>query len=93
MILDDPIARGQPDPDKVLRKRDRDDEDTLVGPNQEEPVKEPVFEMASDDIIQTVDDVANDANQPPDESTQSKDKGLKKDWFKQPLRPPTPDQE
>nr|GEZ75582.1 hypothetical protein [Tanacetum cinerariifolium] len=50
----------------------------------EEPVKEPVFEMASDDIEQTVDDVANDVDQPPNESTQTKDKDPKKDWFKQP---------
>ncbi|GJS28323.1 hypothetical protein Tco_0488943 [Tanacetum coccineum] len=59
----------------------------------EEPVKELVFEMASDDIKQNVDDVANDADQPHDESTQTKDKDPKKDWFKQPLRPPTPDLE
>nr|GEX62475.1 hypothetical protein [Tanacetum cinerariifolium]GEX64184.1 hypothetical protein [Tanacetum cinerariifolium] len=34
----------------------------------EEPVKELVFEMAFDDIKQTIDDVANDADQPLDES-------------------------
>ncbi|GJX79299.1 hypothetical protein Tco_0327448 [Tanacetum coccineum] len=45
----------------------------------EEPVEELVFEMASDDIEQTIDDVANDADQPPDDSTQTKDKALKKD--------------
>ncbi|GKA16132.1 hypothetical protein Tco_0695879 [Tanacetum coccineum] len=56
-----------------------------------EPVKEPVFEIASDDIDQTVDDVANDADLPPDDSTQSKDKAPKQDWFKQPPRPPTSD--
>ncbi|GJU09735.1 hypothetical protein Tco_1132131 [Tanacetum coccineum] len=131
--LDDAIASGQADPEKILRKRDCDDEDPLAGPNQgkktkrsrikesepskksstsketskgkspaktsksgkfvtaEKPVKELVFEMASNDIEQTVDDVANDADQPPDESTQTKDKDPKKDWFKQPLRPPTPD--
>ncbi|GJV15660.1 hypothetical protein Tco_1360983 [Tanacetum coccineum] len=49
--------------------------------------------MASDDIEQTVDDMANDANQPPDDSTQTKDKDPKKDWFKQPPRPPNPDPE
>ncbi|GKE39074.1 hypothetical protein Tco_1462479, partial [Tanacetum coccineum] len=59
----------------------------------EEPVEEPVFEMASDDIEQTVDDVANDVDQPPDESTQTKDKDSKKDWFKQPPWSPTLDQE
>ncbi|GJT82860.1 hypothetical protein Tco_1057202 [Tanacetum coccineum] len=59
----------------------------------EEPVEEPVFEMASYDIEQTVDDVANDVDQPPDNSTQPKDKASKQDWFKQPPRPPTPDPE
>ncbi|GJR43370.1 hypothetical protein Tco_1311473, partial [Tanacetum coccineum] len=135
MSLDDAIARGQADPEKVLRKRDRDDEDPSAGPNQgkktkrsrtkesepskksstskesskgkspaktsksgksmtaEEPVEEPVFKMASDDIEQTVDDVANDVDQPPNDSTQTKDKAPKKDWFKQPPRPPTPDPE
>ncbi|GJV12830.1 hypothetical protein Tco_1354371 [Tanacetum coccineum] len=49
--------------------------------------------MASYDIEQTVDDVANDVDQPPDDSTQTKDKAPKHDWFKQPPRPPTPDLE
>ncbi|GJU45122.1 hypothetical protein Tco_1202388, partial [Tanacetum coccineum] len=52
-----------------------------------EPVEEPVFEMASDDIEQTVDDVENDVDQPPDDSTQTKGKAPKQDWFKQPPRP------
>nr|GEV06348.1 reverse transcriptase domain-containing protein [Tanacetum cinerariifolium] len=56
-----------------------------------EPIKEPVFEMASDDIEHTINDVANDADQTPDDSTQTKDKASKQDWFKQPPRPPTPD--
>ncbi|GKB80076.1 hypothetical protein Tco_0946971 [Tanacetum coccineum] len=73
-------------PEKVLRKRDRDNEDPSAGPNQE-----PVFEMASDDIEQTIDDVANDVDQPPDESTQTKDKDLNKYWFKQSPMPPTLD--
>ncbi|GJX61218.1 hypothetical protein Tco_0294118 [Tanacetum coccineum] len=59
----------------------------------EKPVKEPAFEMTSDDIEQTIDDVANDVDQPPNDSTQTKDKDPKKVWFKQPPRPPTPDQE
>ncbi|GJV91360.1 retrovirus-related pol polyprotein from transposon TNT 1-94 [Tanacetum coccineum] len=135
MILDDAIARSQANLEKVLRKRDRDDEDPSSGLNQckktkrsrtkesepskksstskesskckspaktsksgksvtaEEPVEELIFEMASDDIEQTVDDVANDVNQPPNDSTQTKDKDPKKYWFKQPPRPPTPHQE
>ncbi|GJW92207.1 hypothetical protein Tco_0169760 [Tanacetum coccineum] len=60
---------------------------------REEPVEKPVFEMASYDIEQTVDDMANDVDQPPDNSTQAKDKSLKKDWFTQPPRPLTPDQD
>ncbi|GKE56562.1 hypothetical protein Tco_1495747 [Tanacetum coccineum] len=135
LILNDDIACGQADAEKVLRKRDRDREDPSAGPNQgkktkrsrtkesnpskksstskessngkspaktskssksvtvEEPVEEPVFKMASDDIEQTIDDVANDVDQPPDDSTQTKDKAPKQDWFKQPPRPPTPDPE
>ncbi|GKB55468.1 hypothetical protein Tco_0906221 [Tanacetum coccineum] len=34
-----------------------------------EPVEEPVFERASDDIDQTVDDVVKDVDQPHDDST------------------------
>ncbi|GJS53973.1 hypothetical protein Tco_0627335 [Tanacetum coccineum] len=125
----------QSHPEKVLRKRDHDDENPSAGPNQgkktkrsrtkesepskksstskesskgksptktsksgksvttEEPVEEPVFEMVSDDFEQIVDDVANDVDEPPDDSTQTKDKDPKKDWFKQPPKPPTPDQE
>ncbi|GJV64698.1 hypothetical protein Tco_1475526 [Tanacetum coccineum] len=125
LLLDDAIASGQADPEKIMRKKDRDDEDPSAGPNQgkktkrsrtkesepsqksstskesskgkspaktsksgksvtvEEPVEELVFEMASDDIEQTIDDVANDVNQPPDDLTQTKDKDPKKDWFKQ----------
>nr|GEV46720.1 hypothetical protein [Tanacetum cinerariifolium] len=135
ILLVDVVARGQADPEKVLRKRDRNNKDPSAGPNQgkmtkrsrtkesepskksstskesskgkspvktsksgkfvtaKELVEEPAFKMASDDIEQTIDDVANDADQPPDDSTQTKDKDLKKYWFKQPPRPPTPDQE
>nr|GEX71321.1 hypothetical protein [Tanacetum cinerariifolium] len=75
---------------KILRKRDHDDdnkdEDPSTGPDQEELVEEPAFEMASDDTKQTVDDVVNDAERPQEDATQTKDKALKKDWFKQPPR-------
>ncbi|GKC05286.1 hypothetical protein Tco_0996896 [Tanacetum coccineum] len=43
MSLDDAIARGQADPEKILRKRDRDDdnkdEDPFAGPNQGKKTK------------------------------------------------------
>ncbi|GJT30175.1 hypothetical protein Tco_0910450 [Tanacetum coccineum] len=39
MSLDDAIANGQADPEKILRKRDRDDEDPLAGPNQGKKTK------------------------------------------------------
>ncbi|GJS86285.1 hypothetical protein Tco_0752826 [Tanacetum coccineum] len=97
LSLDDAIARGEADVEKVLRKRDRDDEDPSAGPKHgkspaktsksgksvtaEEIVKELFFEMASDDIEQTIYDVANDADQPPNDSTQTKYKDLKKYWF------------
>ncbi|GJU68486.1 hypothetical protein Tco_1254745 [Tanacetum coccineum] len=131
LCLDDVIARGQADPEKILRKRDRDDEDPLAGPNQGKKTKrsrtkeskpskkssttkesskgkspaktsksgksvtaeELAFEMASDDIKQTVDDVVNDADQPPDDTTQTKDNAPKYDWFKQPPQLPTLDPE
>ncbi|GJT92728.1 hypothetical protein Tco_1081573 [Tanacetum coccineum] len=135
LSLDDAIVRGQANPDKILKKRDRDDKDHSAGPNQgkktkrsrtkesepskkssttkesskgtspaktsksgksvtvEEPVKEAVFEMATDHIEQTVDDVVNDADQPPDDTTQTKDKAPKYNLFKQPPRTPTPDPE
>ncbi|GKB82042.1 hypothetical protein Tco_0948937 [Tanacetum coccineum] len=128
LSLDDAIASGQAGLEKVLRKKDHDDEDPSAGPDQgkktkrcrtkdskpskksstskesskgkspaktskfgksvtaKEPVKELVFEMASDDIDQTNDDMANDADQPPDDSTQAKDKDPKKErlpWFNQ----------
>ncbi|GJR18582.1 hypothetical protein Tco_0967109 [Tanacetum coccineum] len=38
--LDDAIARGQADQEKVLRKRDHEDEDPSVGPNQGQSSKE-----------------------------------------------------
>ncbi|GJW87350.1 hypothetical protein Tco_0162690 [Tanacetum coccineum] len=40
----------------------------------QKPVEEPVFEMALDDIEQTIDDVVNDADQTPYDTTQTKDK-------------------
>nr|GEU95680.1 hypothetical protein [Tanacetum cinerariifolium] len=40
--LDDAIACGQEDPEKVLRKRDRDYEDPLVGPNQGKKTKKSI---------------------------------------------------
>ncbi|GJV40909.1 reverse transcriptase domain-containing protein [Tanacetum coccineum] len=104
--LDDVIARGQADPEKILRERDRDDKDPSAGPNQgkktkrsrtkeSEPSKKSstTKETSKDDIEQTVDDVVNDDDQPPDDITQTKDKAPKKNWLKQPPRPPTPDPE
>nr|GEV66166.1 hypothetical protein [Tanacetum cinerariifolium] len=132
ILLDDVVARGQADPEKVLRKIYCDNEDPSAGPNQgkktkrsrtkesepskksstlketckgkslaktsissksvtaHELVEEPVVEMASNVIEQTVDDVVNDVDQPHDDSTQTKGKDPKQYWFKQPPRPPTP---
>ncbi|GJZ02173.1 retrovirus-related pol polyprotein from transposon TNT 1-94 [Tanacetum coccineum] len=45
------------------------------------------------EINTAAEDVALNADQLHDDSTQAKDKALKQDWFKQPLRPPTPDPE
>ncbi|GJQ92604.1 hypothetical protein Tco_0003743 [Tanacetum coccineum] len=59
-----------------------------------EPIEEPIIEVEMDDPVNTAaEDVALNADQLHDDSTQAKDKALKQDWFKQPLRPPTPDPE
>ncbi|GJR30220.1 hypothetical protein Tco_1106452 [Tanacetum coccineum] len=39
ILLDDDVARGQADPENVLRKRDHDDEDPSAGPNQGKKTK------------------------------------------------------
>ncbi|GJY94308.1 hypothetical protein Tco_0510669 [Tanacetum coccineum] len=59
-----------------------------------EPIEEPIAEVEMDDLVNTTaEDVALDADQPHDDSTQAKDTALKQDWFKQPPRPPTLDLE
>ncbi|GJR99838.1 hypothetical protein Tco_0316347 [Tanacetum coccineum] len=56
-----------------------------------EPIEEPIVEVEMDDPVNTAaKDVVLDADQLHDDSTQAKDKAPKQDWFKQPLRPPTP---
>ncbi|GJU54918.1 hypothetical protein Tco_1228632 [Tanacetum coccineum] len=56
----------------------------------EEPVEEPIAEVIIDDAG---DDVVRDDDQPQDTSDTKTRKTLNLDWFKQPLRPPTPDPE
>ncbi|GKD13036.1 hypothetical protein Tco_1197443 [Tanacetum coccineum] len=55
-----------------------------------EPVEEPITEVIMDDAG---DDVARDDNLPQDTSEPKTRKTLNQNWFKQPLRPPTPDPE
>nr|GEW34383.1 hypothetical protein [Tanacetum cinerariifolium]GEW36854.1 hypothetical protein [Tanacetum cinerariifolium] len=55
-----------------------------------EPVEEPIAEVIMDDAG---DDVANDDNPPQDTSEPKTRKTLNPYWFKQPLRPPTPNPE
>ncbi|GJY88468.1 hypothetical protein Tco_0503096, partial [Tanacetum coccineum] len=55
-----------------------------------EPVKEPIAEVIMDDAG---DDVDRDDNPPQDTSEPKTRKTLNPDWFKQPLRPPTPNHE
>nr|GEZ47039.1 hypothetical protein [Tanacetum cinerariifolium]GEZ51450.1 hypothetical protein [Tanacetum cinerariifolium] len=55
-----------------------------------EPVEEPIVEVVIDDAG---DDVARDDNQPQDTSEPKTRKTLNPNWFKQPLRPHTPDHE
>ncbi|GKB28288.1 hypothetical protein Tco_0867689, partial [Tanacetum coccineum] len=53
-----------------------------------EPVEEPITEVVIDDAC---NDMVHDEDQPQDSSEPKTTKTLNPDWFKQPLRPPTPD--
>ncbi|GJT50465.1 hypothetical protein Tco_0976622 [Tanacetum coccineum] len=53
-----------------------------------EPIEEPIAEVIIDD---DGDDVVRDDDQPQDASEPKTSKTLNPEWFKQPLRPPTPD--
>ncbi|GJZ08971.1 hypothetical protein Tco_0543254 [Tanacetum coccineum] len=55
-----------------------------------EPVEEPIAEVIMDD---PGDDVVRDDDQPQAASKPNTSKTLNPEWFKQPLRPPTPDLE
>ncbi|GKF13223.1 hypothetical protein Tco_0054685 [Tanacetum coccineum] len=55
-----------------------------------EPVEEPIADVVMDD---SGDDVAHDDNQQQDTLEPKTRKTLNPYWFKQPLRPPTPDPE
>ncbi|GKA62851.1 hypothetical protein Tco_0762370 [Tanacetum coccineum] len=55
-----------------------------------EPVEEPIAKVIMDDLG---DDVVRDDDQPQDTSKPKTRKTLNPYWFKQPLRPPTPDPE
>ncbi|GJW05136.1 hypothetical protein Tco_1563992 [Tanacetum coccineum] len=57
---------------------------------EKDPVEEPIAEVIIDDAS---DDVAHDDNPPQDTSEHKPRKTLNPDWFKQPLRPPTPNPE
>nr|GEV34158.1 integrase, catalytic region, zinc finger, CCHC-type, peptidase aspartic, catalytic [Tanacetum cinerariifolium] len=61
-----------------------------INKEQAEPVEEPIAELIMDDVG---DDVARDDNPPQDTSESKTRKNLNTDWFKQPIRPPTPDLE
>ncbi|GKA06258.1 hypothetical protein Tco_0685482 [Tanacetum coccineum] len=83
LSLDDAIASGQANPEKVLRKRDRDDEDPSIRLNQGKKIKRR--------RIKESEPSKKSSNSK--EPSKAKNKDIKKDWFKQPPRPPTPDPE
>ncbi|GJU98236.1 hypothetical protein Tco_1327507 [Tanacetum coccineum] len=59
-----------------------------------EPVEEPIAEVVMNDAVHTTgEDVVRDDDQPRDTSEPKTNKTPNQDWFKQPLRPPTPDPE
>ncbi|GJV09136.1 hypothetical protein Tco_1346792 [Tanacetum coccineum] len=94
------MDKGVADMVKDHKKKHDDDEDPPAGPNQgsktgksapaKEPVEEPITEVIIDDAG---DDVARDDNPPQDTTKPKTRKTLNPEWFKQPLRPPTPDPE
>ncbi|GKE70072.1 hypothetical protein Tco_1528144, partial [Tanacetum coccineum] len=88
LILDDDIARGQADAEKVLRKRDRDDEDPSARPNQGKKTRR---SRTKESEPSKKSSTSKESSK--DDTTQTKDKAPKYDWFKQPPRPPTPDPE
>ncbi|GJT61611.1 hypothetical protein Tco_1005144 [Tanacetum coccineum] len=100
VYLDEAIASGEANPDKILRKRHRDDppagktqskpSSTGKFVNADEIVEEPVHEATMDVEQPILDDVVNDADKPHDDADPKKDKST---WFKQPPRPETPDPE
>nr|GEZ12564.1 hypothetical protein [Tanacetum cinerariifolium]GEZ13214.1 hypothetical protein [Tanacetum cinerariifolium] len=59
-----------------------------------EPVEELIAKVEINDAANTMaEDVGFDVDQPYDDFTQAKEKAPNQDWFKQPLRPPTPNLE
>nr|GEU98522.1 hypothetical protein [Tanacetum cinerariifolium] len=98
IMLDEAIANGNVNPVKVLRKRDRDDDqDHIVGSDQKKKKQRKGKDYEpSKDKIQTgsskeepiMDDMVNDSNQPQDDVSLRKDNSPR---FKQPPRPETPD--
>ncbi|GJT61793.1 hypothetical protein Tco_1005326 [Tanacetum coccineum] len=63
------------------------------GEPKKEKVAEPTKEVTMDAEENIVDDIGNADEQPDGEATPMIDNAPKKDWFKQPPRPPTPDPE
>ncbi|GJY40104.1 hypothetical protein Tco_0427374 [Tanacetum coccineum] len=59
----------------------------------EEPNEEHVHDVSMDDKEHIIDEMGNAEEQPDGETTPKTDNALKNNWFKQPLRPPTPDLE
>ncbi|GKC99996.1 hypothetical protein Tco_1170271, partial [Tanacetum coccineum] len=86
VCLDEAIASGEVNPDKVLRKRHRDeDQDPPAGSDKKKKrsrkgkdfdsksVKEPIHEVAIDVEEPILDDVVNDVDQPQDNVALKKD--------------------
>nr|GEX48836.1 Gag-Pol polyprotein [Tanacetum cinerariifolium] len=100
IMLDEAIASGDVNHDKVLRKRDcGNDQDPIAGSDQGKKKRRKGKDIEpSKDKVQTdssskepiLDDVVNEVDQPQDDADA---KQGKPDWFKQPLRPPTHDPE
>ncbi|GKD96341.1 hypothetical protein Tco_1380238 [Tanacetum coccineum] len=104
IMLDESIVSGNVNPAKVLKKRDRrDDQDPTARSDQGKkkrrkendsgPPKDDQGSSSKKDIEEaSFENVVNNADDQPNAKAAPKtNNALKNDWFKQPPRPPTPD--
>ncbi|GJV41950.1 hypothetical protein Tco_1420390 [Tanacetum coccineum] len=77
---------------QLKRKHDGQDEDSTFV-TAKEPDEEHVHNMSLDVEENIIDEIGNMDEQPDGEAAPNTDNAPKNNWFKHPLRPPTPDPE